>query len=261
LNLKYEVKIFYLCNNDSTISLVENDIDSTTSVPFAINTSNNNNCSIVEISKYIIDNPLTITKINHRFRIGKYSIEIKPIFNNSKYCPANECAYLEDDKVYCDSCSKIVYFLDLATYKENERLLKKKPSDEDLICLKNTNKYSKLSSFITLTALDSYEGSLNLYENNTIFNLNEAFIVNTSVPITVSLELSSETMCNLFNPNRVTENIDSNEINQSTKKWIIWYGVYVVSFVVAAFVAISLCFGSISYIFHRKFCKYNLIVP
>ena len=197
LNMRYEVKIYYLCNNQSNTS--------TNSSLNMLNT--NNNCSTFEINTLQVDSPKLIQKLNRQLlRKGKYSIEIKPVFvNGSKYCShTDECPYFEDNRIQCETCSKLVYFIDFATFKPT-RTVATKPSDSDMICLKNSKKYSKLNSFLALTVLDSFEGSLISYQNGSIFNTNEAYLVNLTMPISVSLDLTGDSLCNPINMYQIQE--------------------------------------------------------
>ena len=243
------MNIYYLCNNKSLVSNGDNNS----------NILNYNNCSNVLINKLIIDNPQMITKINYRFRIGKYSFELKPLFNNAKYCLPNECPYLEDDTIFCDTCRKIVYFVDLANYKMSKtNSLINKPSSSEMTCLKNSKKYSKISSFLAVTTLDSYEiATFNPYQNNSIFNTNEAYIVNDSVSLSVSMELTSDSMCNPIDIYRVTEIADPHFINpyKTRNNILVCIGYVIVSIV-------GICFNICGFIWLlncnlKHFCKFN----
>jgi hypothetical protein len=249
LNMRYEVKIYYLCNNDSRVS--------TNSSINTYTNHHNTKSSIFEINTLQVDTPKSILKLNRQLlKKGKYSIEIKPVFiNGSKYCSkTDECPYFEDNQIYCETCSKLVYFIDFGTFKQT-RTVAYKPTESDMMCLKNSKKYSKLSSFLSLTVLDSYEGSLISYQNGSIFNTDEAYLVNLTMPISVSLDLTSDSQCNTINMNQILEiEADTNDLFKNRSNILVFIG-YIIACSVGIFALIFCVIQILNYNL-ESFCKY-----
>ena len=250
LNIRYQVKMYYLCNNDSYQS-----INSSTASPYS-----SNNCATFEISTLIVDAPQTIKKMNNQLlRKGKYALVIEPkFFNSSKYCEnINECPYLDGDRIHCGNCSKIVYFIDLASFK-SDKVISNKPNDTDMTCLRNSNKYSKLSSFLALTVLDSFEGSLISYQNSSIFNTNEAYLVSSAMSISVSLDLAIDTQCNPINLHQILE-IQAGQNDSSRWRNSIFIRI---AYMIASAVTIFVIIFGVTWLLNynlESFCKYHFV--
>lgn len=225
LNLQYNLKVYYLCNNDSYtefITTTESNDNQTydDNNEKIINFENlfsrktqkalkqhqeNSNCSSVLLSEHHISNPFDIVTIKNLHN-GKYSIELIPNMNESTYCKntKDKCAYEEYGKIKCAPCKKIVYFFDPAYFKPNKKINKSSFNNTNnklFKCVQNSKKFINLESFYALTSYNSYNGSLILYQNQTIFNLNESFVVSLELPLSVSLDITYDSMCssrNLF---------------------------------------------------------------